>query len=253
MKRSTAWLMIATLSTIAMVLTSCGQASSTTTQTSAPSTTAATTAPQPATTAPAATTTASSDKPKYGGVFTGFITTDTGNWDPAEARDLLGFQISITNEPLMMGDWAKGPAGTNESSWQYGAIGNASLSTGQLAESYEIPDNQHIIFHIRKGVHYWNQPPANGREFTAEDAAWNIKQQWDLPIGNFQQFFPKEEWLTNVEVLDKYTIRLTFPANTQGTHFWEDGQRCYMMLKEAYPNQKDWKNNLGTGAYMVSD
>ncbi len=90
-------------------------------------------------------------------------------------------------------------------------------------------------------------------EFTAEDAAWNIKQQWDLPIGNFQQFFPKEEWLTNVEVLDKYTIRLTFPANTQGTHFWEDGQRCYMMLKEAYPNQKDWKNNLGTGAYMVSD
>jgi len=165
----------------------------------------------------------------------------------------MGFQISITNEPLMMGDWAKGPSGSKESSWQYGAIGNASLSTGQLAESYEIPDNQHLIFHIRKGIKYWNKAPANGREFTAEDAAWNLKVQWDFPGGNFQNFFAKSEWLTNVEAIDKYTVKLTFPPNNQGTHFWEDGQRAYMMLKEAYPNQKEWRNNLGTGAFMVTD
>jgi peptide/nickel transport system substrate-binding protein len=246
--------MIATVLSLALLLTSCGQPSATST-TSAPSTTAATTAPKPTTTPASATTTtsASAERPKYGGTFTGFITVDTGNWDPAQMRDLMGFQISITNEPLMMGDWAKGPSGSKESTWQYGAIGNAGLSTGQLAESYEIPDNKTIIFHIRKGVKYWNKPPANGREFTAEDAAWNIKTQWDFAGGNFQGFFPKEEWLTSVEVLDKYTIKLTFPPNTQGTHFWEDGQRCYMMLKEGYPNQKDWKNNLGTGAYMVTD
>lgn len=255
MKRSIAWLIIATALSLVLLLTSCGQPASTS-NTSAPSTTAATTAPKPTTTAPsttAAPTTAPADKPKYGGVFTGFVTTDTGNWDPAQMRDLMGFQISITNEPLMMGDWAKGPAGSKESSWQYGAIGNASLSTGQLAESYEIPDNQHLIFHIRKGVKYWNKAPANGREFTAEDAAWNLKAQWDFPGGNFQNFFAKSEWLTNVEVIDKYTVKLTFPPNNQGTHFWEDGQRAYMMLKEAYPNQKEWRNNLGTGAFMVTD
>jgi peptide/nickel transport system substrate-binding protein len=237
-----------------LILTSCGSGATT-------STPAKTTAPKPATTtsvappSPIATSVAPkpSDKPKYGGTYTGFITVDTGNWDPAQLRDLMGFQISITNEPLMMGDWAKGPAGTNESSWQYGAIGNAGLCTGQLAESYEIPDNQHIIFHIRKGVHYWNKPPANGREFTAEDAAWNIKVQWDFPGGNFQGFFAKSEWLTDVKALDKYTVQLTFPANSQGTQFWEDGQRCYMMLKEGFPNQKEWKNNLGTGAFMVTD
>jgi len=165
----------------------------------------------------------------------------------------MGFQISITNEPLMMGDWARGPAGTKESTWQYGAIGNASLSVGQLAESYEIPDNQTIIFHIRKGVKWWNKPPANGRELTAEDVAWNIKTQWAFAGGNFQGFFPKEEWLISVKTLDKYTVELKFPPNTQGTHFWEDGQRCYIMLPELYPNQKDWKNNLGTGAFMVTD
>jgi len=115
----------------------------------------------------------------------------------------------------------------------------------QLAESYEIPDNQTIIFHIRKGVKWWNKPPANGRELTAEDVAWNIKTQWAFAGGNFQGFFPKEEWLISVKTLDKYTVELKFPPNTQGTHFWEDGQRCYIMLPELYPNQKDWKNNLG--------
>jgi len=194
-----------------------------------------------------------SNTPQYGGTLIGFVTTDTSNWDPGQNRDLLGFQISITNEPLMMGDWAKGPAGTNESTWQYGAIGNARLSTGQLAESYEIPDPEHLIFHIRKGVKYWNKPPANGREFTAEDAAWNLKQQWSIPQGNFQMFFPPAEYLKDVKVIDKYTIELSFPPNTQGTHFWEDGQRAYMMLKEAFPNQRDWKNALGTGAFMVKD
>jgi peptide/nickel transport system substrate-binding protein len=243
------------LISLVLILTSCGSGATT----SAPATTSA----RPATSSVAAPTTSAvpvlpttsqaADKPKYGGTYTGFITVDTGNWDPAQMRDLMGFQISITNEPLMMGDWARGPAGTKESTWQYGAIGNASLCTGQLAESYEIPDNQHIIFKIRKGVKYWNKPPANGREFTAEDAAWNIKTQWDFPGGNFQNFFAKSEWLTDVKVLDKYTIELTFPPNSQGTHFWEDGQRCYMMLKEGFPNQKEWKNNLGTGAFMVTD
>ncbi len=249
MKRSAPWLVLVALLSLVLLVTSCGPSSTTTTS----ATTAATTVPKTTTGAPATTAKPAADKPQYGGILTGFVTTDTSNWDPGQNRDLLGYQISITNEPLMMGDWAKGPSGTNESSWQYGAIGNAKLAAGQLAESYEIPDPEHLIFHIRKGVKYWNKPPANGREFTAEDAAWNLKQQWSIPQGNFQMFFPPAEYLKDVKVIDKYTIELSFPPNTQGTHFWEDGQRAYMMLKEAFPNQKDWKNALGTGAFMVKD
>jgi peptide/nickel transport system substrate-binding protein len=251
MKRSAIWLIIAAVLSLVMLLASCGPSASTTT---APATTAATTAPKTTTVAPPTTTAKpAAAKPQYGGVLTGFITVDTSNWDPAQLRDLMGFQISITNEPLMMGDWARGPAGTNESTWQYGAIGNASLSTGQLAESYEIPNNETIIFHIRKGVKWWNIPPANGREFTADDVAWNIKTQWDFAGGNFQGFFPPAERLISVKATDKYTVELKFPANSQGTQFWENSQRCYMMLPELYPKQSDWKNNLGTGAFRVSD
>jgi ABC-type transport system substrate-binding protein len=196
---------------------------------------------------------ASPEGPKYGGIYTAAIGMDTSNWDASTGFDLMGFQISITNEPLMAGDWSKGPAGTGETDWQYGAVGDARMCIGQLAESYEIPDNETLIFHIRKGVKWWDKEPANGREFTAYDAAWNIQTQWDLPTGNFKAFFPPEERLISVEALDKYTVQLKVPLNTQGIHFWEDGQRCYMMLPELYPNQKDWRNALGTGAFMVKD
>ena len=148
MKKSRIWLTVAAILSLVLLLTSCGQSVTTS---SVPNT--ATTSSKTTTAAPL-TTTAVSDKPQYGGTLTGFITTDTANWDPGQMRDLMGFQISITNEPLMSGDWAKGPSGTNESSWQYGAIGNASLSTGQLAESWEIPDNETLIFHIRPGIHW---------------------------------------------------------------------------------------------------
>jgi peptide/nickel transport system substrate-binding protein len=191
--------------------------------------------------------------PKYGGIFATAPFGDTSNWDASTGFDLLGWQISITNEPLMAGDWAKGPAGTGETDWQYGAVGYAKMCTGQLAESYEIPDNETLIFHIRHGVKWWDKAPANGREFTADDVAWNIQTQWDLDTGNFKAFFPPEERLISVEALDRYTVELKVPLNTQGIHFWEDGQRCYMMLPELYPNQKDWHNALGTGAFMVED
>ena len=128
------------------------------------------------------------------------------------------------------------------------------LAQGLLATNWEIPDNQHLIFHIRQGVKWWNKAPANGREFTADDVVWNIKKQWALPGGNYQSFFSKADYLVDTVALDKYTVELTVPLNSQGIHWWEDGQRCYMMLPELFPKQADgWQQQLGTGPYMVTD
>lgn len=237
MKSKIAIICLALLTSITLILASCGGASVDTTTTSSTQ----------------AATTASTAKPQYGGTFNGFWASDTALWDPGQGFDLMGWQISVGNEALMSGDWARGPAGTGETDWQYSLIGNSKLAQGLLAESWEIPDNEHVIFHIRPGVHWWNKPPANGREFTAEDAAWNMNQQWSIPNGNFQSFFTKDEWLIDAKATDKYTVELTVPVNSQGVHFWEDGMRCYMMLPEAFPNQTDWHNVLGTGPYMVSD
>ena len=48
-----------------------------------------------------------------------------------------------------------------------------SVVTGSLAESWEQPDPNTYIFHIRKGVHWHDKAPMNGRELTAEDVVFN--------------------------------------------------------------------------------
>jgi len=259
MSKKILWLAVSGLMVLSLVMAACGQATtSTSTTTSTTTTTTSTTA---AVTTPVQqpgqqeAVKPSAAMPKYGGTLTLALGADTQNWDPGQLSDLRGFQISIMNEALCAGDWSKGPAGTGESSWQYGSIGNAKLVGGLLAESWEIPDNQTLIFHIRPGIKWWNKAPANGREFTAADAAWNLTNQWraDFASGNFQLFFLPTERLISANATDKYTLVIKCPQNTQGTHFWEDSQRCYMMLPELWPKQNDWHNALGTGPFMVSD
>jgi len=222
-----------------------------TTTTSVQTTTQKTTAQQ-TTSAPPVTTT--SDKPKYGGVYNGFQAADTSAFDAASQFDLLGWQISVTNEPLLVGDWSKGPAGTGETDWTSSHLGQTKLLTGELAESWQLTDPTTIIFKIRQGVHWWTKAPANGREFTADDAAWNLTTQWANPMGNFNMFFPSPaEKMISAKATDKYTVELKFPEHKQGIQILESGCRAYMMLPELYPKQTDWKNALGTGAFILTD
>ena len=169
----------------------------------------------------------------------------------------MGFNISITNEPLLAGDWAKGPAGTGETDWTANHLGQTGVLGGQLAESYEMTAPDTIVWHIRQGVHWWNKAPANGREFTADDVVWNLETQWANPGGNFAMFFPSpEEKLLSVKALDKYNVEIKFNPGKQGIQILETGARAYMMLPELHENgqdQKDWKNALGTGALMLDD
>ena len=44
----------------------------------------------------------------------------------------------------------------------------------QLAESWETPDDTTMIFNIRRGVHWHDKPPVNGRELTATDVEFSL-------------------------------------------------------------------------------
>jgi peptide/nickel transport system substrate-binding protein len=239
-----AWIILAAVLTVVLMVASCG--TSTTSTGPASSTSPATIVP------PTTSVKPETEKPKYGGIYNSVTPGDTFAWDPTQQHDLMGFQISIQNEPLMMGDWTKGPAGTGETDWQGAHLGQTKLLTGQLAESYEMPDTKTLIFHIRKGIKWWSKAPANGREFTAQDAAWNIQKQWDNPMGNMNAFFGKAQAPTSVEATDKYTVVCKYPGDI-GMHVLEDGNRIYCMLPELYPKQNDWHNSLGTGAFMIKD
>jgi ABC-type transport system substrate-binding protein len=120
------------------------------------------------------------DVPKYGGTFIYSQTLDVMGFDPIKKLQMECSSLRFTNEELMRGDWAKGMAGTGETDWTAGFIGRVELETGSLAESWETPDSETIIFHIRPGIHYGLDPNSeaslyvNGREYTADDAAYSI-------------------------------------------------------------------------------
>ncbi len=193
--------------------------------------------------------------PKYGGVFTA-AGGDLVGFDPGIRQSIMITETRIMNEPLLIGDWAKGPAGTGQVDWQLGHMGMVSVLKGALAESYEMPDDETIIFHIRKGVKWWNKPPVNGREFTAYDAAWSLAREWASDKCYPRASTPKDEWLISAKALDKYTLELKVPKHVQGKHVLFDGWYIQMLPREVvdqYGDMDDWRNVVGTGAYMLTD
>jgi peptide/nickel transport system substrate-binding protein len=244
MKKSTIWIILVSVITIALLLISCGPEKTST----APGTTTS------KTTTPPTSTTVSSDKPQYGGTFVAAQAADTAAFDCSTQFDLLGWQISIGNEALLVVDWAKGPAGTGETDMTASHLGQTSLFGGWLAESWELTDSETLIFHLRENAKWWNKAPANGRLFTADDVVWNLKTQWENPGGNFANFFPAPiEKPVSITALDDHTVEIKCNPGKQGIQILESGARAHMMLPELYPTQKQWENALGTGAFMLTD
>jgi len=52
-------------------------------------------------------------------------------------------------------------------------VASREIFKGQLAESWEFPEPGTHVIHLRKGIHWQNLPPANGREFTADDVVFH--------------------------------------------------------------------------------
>ena len=110
---------------------------------------------------------------------------------------------------------------TNQSIWQQMSERALAMDPWTAAvkpnivEKWEAPDTTHFILHVRKGVKIHNKPPWNGREFDAEDLAFNMNRM----VGNTAQAeglprtaFPRQDSLPGMktaDVVDKYTVRIT--------------------------------------------
>ena len=57
------------------------------------------------------------------------------------------------------------------------------IVVGRLAESWEQPDANTVVFNIRSGVHWHDKAPMNGRELTAEDVVFNFHRYLGLGSG----------------------------------------------------------------------
>jgi peptide/nickel transport system substrate-binding protein len=198
-----------------------------------------------------------SAEPKYGGIHNRIRTSNWEVWDyaiPPYTND-----ISLMGEELLGGDWTKGPAGTNENDWTSGYGGFTDTLIGRLAESWEMPDNETIIYHIRQGIHWWDKEPADGRELTAEDIAWNIERHFTSPRSlNYNAWTKTGKSPLSITATDRYTVEVKVDPQWQGLMVAVIGDHMWMLCPDAVEANggeplTSWQQFIGTGPYMIDN
>ena len=257
MKRNVVPIFLSCVMATLLLLVSCGSPQSTTT--TAPQTTAPTTSPQ--TTAVSTTVPAATDKPKYGGVITIITGELISSFDEVNGRHPAAHTLKLTNEELFRGDWTKGPAGTGQVDWAVRGIARIDLAAGVIAESWEIPKQGTIIFHIRHGIRWaLNQNSeasrlVNGRELNADDVAWTLNSYAKNPKAylNYAVQGVKDATIT---APDKWTVKVEMAPEVFEAAVSRVGDFASIVPPEVvqkYGSMQDWRVSVGTGPFMLTD
>lgn len=192
-------------------------------------------------------------EPQYGGSIT-FWLVSTDFFDPVFSSNAGPCSV-LTYDKLVTGDWSKGPAGTGEYSFEADHVPE-QFRTGHLAESWEMPDSQTRIYHIRKGVHFHDVPPVNGREMTADDVLYTFEWCQNHPKSTFYVSPAQREAgnLATYTKIDDWTIKV---ENYQPDIALLDGASWVFVVPhemiEEYGDLSDWRHACGTGPFVVEN
>lgn len=257
--RKTPFILVPIVLALAAIFASCGTTPATTTT----QPTSTTQQPTGTTTKPS-TTTASSQTPKYGGTMTVWRGGDILGFDEAFNPVWIVVTNHLTNDELLTGDWAKGPAGNSSYSWL--SNGNYAWASkgASVAESWKIVDPGHMTFNIRKGIKFGLNPNSeasrlvNGRDLTADDVAYSVNRMLTEPTSYWKTAAPQWSASVKVTVNDKYTI------DVSGSNVPNDAYNMAAYLvdflsiipKEVvtkYGDMRDWHNSVGSGPYFLTD
>jgi peptide/nickel transport system substrate-binding protein len=206
-------------------------------------------------------TTPVAQTPKYGAMLTLALNTDIQGWDHAKYPAGFLNQLAFIYDGLVMNDWSKGLAGSGQSDWAVASQKRIDYTIGMLAESYEMPQQGTIIFHLRHGVHFALDPnnPASqlvgGREVTADDVVFSMKRELSSPTSYLSISEPAMAKATTVTKIDNYTVQVTTTP--------EGLDSMWLMLPERevwppevinkYGDMTDWHNAVGTGPFMIQN
>jgi len=187
---------------------------------------------------------------------------DISYFDDTWGNNVNCWTIRFTNEELAQGDWSRGPAGTNEISWTLAGSNRMDQKVGALAESWEIPQQGTIIFHIRQGVHWALNPASeasrlvNGREVTVADIVFGLKRVFETPGAYVRLAYP---------IMSNSAVVTTGPDNTvivtAALSEWVNLITIVPDFVDFFPpeviakygNLQDWRNSVGTGPFMLTD
>ena len=197
--------------------------------------------------------------PEYGGTITFGTSHEPPNSDPWQGHPGQSI-FTFTNEKLAIGDWAIDRQRFGfETMW----IPDFAI-TGQLAESWEQTDPVTYTVRIRKGVHWHDKAPMNGRELTAKDVEYNWHRYLGLGSGYTEVSPFVAQWsalddigIESVTATDDHTVvfRLKEPnLGAERTIIFQ--YSSYIMPPEAieeHGDLLDWRNLVGTGPYELVD
>jgi len=197
------------------------------------------------------------EKPKYGDVFTISFPGSPMDWDEAFQPVWVASGSRLVYELLLQGDYTKGPTGTGEVGFQVNPFPFPSFMTGALCESWEIVDDQTMRFDIRKGVHFHDKPPTNGREMDAYDIEYSLMRMATSPTSYNYKNYALGTDVETITALDKWTLEITCPpgklsraySGYVGTQGWVVPHEAV----EQYGDLRDWRNMCGTGPFMITD
>ena len=199
-------------------------------------------------------------KPQYGGEMVLRINSNITNYDPYVGGH--HFQIySAWMEQLQTDDWTTDPA-----VYEYKiGYGPDRFVKGELAESWEFPDPGTCVVLLRKGIHWQDIPPVNGREFIADDVVYHYHRMYGMGSG-FTKPAPGHvtysafKNLISVTATDKYTVIFKWKTHTiefimQSLVANRSPVQC-IEAPEAVQKWKelnDWHYAVGTGAFILQD
>ncbi len=178
-----------------------------------------------------------SDQPRSGGTIT-FVQTNSDS----TPMDIHKISFNASHRPgvayskLMMHDLTKYP---NELSF-----------TGDLAESFEIPEPTTYVFHLNRGVKWQNIPPLSGRELKASDIVYSYERQRSegvngAIIGS----------INTIEATDDYTLRITLKKADADFLFSIADNRTQVIAPEAVEVNGNLDNGpiVGTGPWIFEE
>src|SRR5947208_3746068 len=120
-----------------------------------------------------------------------------------------------------------------------------------LAEKWTVSkDGKVYTFSLRKGVHFHNKPPVNGRELVADDVKYSL-ERFMAKSGFKERFEPVQA----IDVVDKHTVRIALkePFAPFLNHL-ANPSFCAILPRAAEDKFKDFNHPdavIGTGPFVL--
>jgi peptide/nickel transport system substrate-binding protein len=198
-------------------------------------------------------------RPQYGGELVIRLNRKIVNLDPYNGVHLTQIHTAWM-EKLFVDNWTLNPE-------IFDYVRNLRPNEwirGHLAESWEFSDPYTFVVHIRKGISWQDIPPANGREFIADDVAFHFHRMYGLGSGYTKPSPARADvaafkQLLSVTTPDKYTVVFKWKTSNRDLiidALQEVGTTLCIESPDVvkkWGDTNDWHHALGTGPFILRE